>query len=100
MVRPWLRQTNLDPNKQRERPLIYRIRPCSIKEAGRHWRRPNNHEALGCVGELTNDLVYERLAPGILEELRRKNPKSETGNRKSRHHHWLSGPNIALNRTC
>lgn len=44
----------------------------------------------GYVGKLTNDLVYERLAPGILDELKRKNPKSETGTRKTRHHQWLT----------
>jgi hypothetical protein len=44
----------------------------------------------GFVGRLTNDLVYERLAPSLLEELKRKNPVSETGYRKSRHHQWLS----------
>ncbi|HZM02698.1 MAG TPA: P63C domain-containing protein [Candidatus Saccharimonadales bacterium] len=38
------------------------------------------------VGKLTNDLVYERLAPGILNELKRRNPKNESGNRKHKHH--------------
>jgi hypothetical protein len=42
------------------------------------------------VGKYTNDLVYERLAPGILEELQAKNPKDEKGHRKSRHHQWLT----------
>lgn len=35
-------------------------------------------------GVLTNDIVYRRLAPGVLEELRRVTPKTEAGNRKSR----------------
>jgi P63C domain len=42
------------------------------------------------VGTYTNDLVYERLAPGILEQLEAKNPKDELGNRKSKHHQWLT----------
>lgn len=42
------------------------------------------------IGRLTNDLVYERLAPGILEELKKKNPKTETGHRKHKHHQWLT----------
>lgn len=42
------------------------------------------------VGKLTNDLVYERLAPGILDELKRRNPKTESGYRKQRHHQWLT----------
>jgi hypothetical protein len=42
------------------------------------------------VGIYTNDLVYERLAPGILEQLQAKNPKDDHGNRKNRHHQWLT----------
>jgi hypothetical protein len=33
-------------------------------------------------GHLTNDLVYSRLAPGVLDELRRITPKNEKGRRK------------------
>jgi len=42
------------------------------------------------VGKYTNDIVYERLAPGILEELKQRNPKDEKGQRKSRFHQWLT----------
>jgi len=42
------------------------------------------------VGHYTNDLVYERLAPNILEELQRRNPKDEKGNRAAKHHQWLT----------
>jgi P63C domain-containing protein len=42
------------------------------------------------VGNYTKDLVYQRLAPGILEELERKNPKDDKGYRKSKHHQWLT----------
>ncbi len=42
------------------------------------------------VGHYTNDLVYERLAPGLLDELKRRNPKDESGHRKKRHHQWLT----------
>ncbi len=44
----------------------------------------------GVIGKWTNDLVYERLAPGVLEELRQKNPKLPTGNRRHRHFQWLT----------
>lgn len=44
----------------------------------------------GVVGKYTVDVVYERLAPGLVDELERINPKSETGSRKSKHHQWLS----------
>jgi hypothetical protein len=35
-------------------------------------------------GVLTNNVVYKRLAPGVLEELRRVTPRSEAGNRTHR----------------
>ena len=38
------------------------------------------------VALLTNDLIYDRLAPGVLDELRRRNPVTERGHR-SHHHH-------------
>ena len=44
----------------------------------------------GVVGKYTNDIVYERLAPGILEELQNRNPVTETGARKQRHHQYLT----------
>lgn len=42
------------------------------------------------VGRYTNDLVYERLAPGVLDELKKRNPPDEKGHRKSKHHQWLT----------
>jgi hypothetical protein len=42
------------------------------------------------VGKLTNDLVYARLAPAVLEELRKKNPPDEKGRRRHKHHQWLT----------
>lgn len=36
------------------------------------------------VGTLTNDIVYERLAPGVLEELKRITPRDEKGRTKHR----------------
>lgn len=44
----------------------------------------------GVVGRYTNDIIYDRLAPGILEELRKKNPVNEDGKRKTKHHQWLT----------
>ncbi len=44
----------------------------------------------GVVGKYTVDLVYERLAPGLVSELEKLNPKADNGSRKSRHHQWLS----------
>jgi hypothetical protein len=50
----------------------------------------NNGKMPGVVGKYTNDLVYSRLAPGVLEELRRLNPPTEKGYRKHRHHQYLT----------
>jgi hypothetical protein len=36
------------------------------------------------IGHLTNDLIYSRLAPGVLEELRRLTPRNEKGKLKHR----------------
>ncbi len=44
----------------------------------------------GVVGKYTVDVIYERLAPGLVEELERINPKTDSGSRKSRHHQWLT----------
>ena len=42
------------------------------------------------VGHYTRDLVYERLAPGIVKELEERNPKDPRGRRKAKHHQWLT----------
>jgi hypothetical protein len=42
------------------------------------------------VAIYTKDLVYARLAPGILKELEERNPKNEKGNRKAKHHQFLT----------
>jgi hypothetical protein len=42
------------------------------------------------VAHYTNDIVYQRLAPGILAELQAKNPKDDKGRRPKRHHQWLT----------
>ena len=42
------------------------------------------------IGHYTNDVVYQRIAPGVLKELRELNPPDDTGHRKHRHHQWLT----------
>jgi hypothetical protein len=42
------------------------------------------------VSNYTKDLVYARLAPGILKELESRNP-IEDGRRQAKHHQWLTG---------
>jgi hypothetical protein len=42
------------------------------------------------VAHYTRDLVYERLAPGLLKELEKKSPRDDSGNRKNKFHQWLT----------
>ncbi len=42
------------------------------------------------VGTYTRDLVFERLAPGLLPELERRLPKDEKGNRAAKLHQHLT----------
>ena len=42
------------------------------------------------VGHLTNDIVYARLAPGVLDELRNREPKDDKGRRRHKLHQWLT----------
>ncbi len=51
---------------------------------GMHVNRPQ------VVGKYTNDLVYSRLAAGLLERLEKLNPKNDKGERSTRHHQWLT----------
>jgi hypothetical protein len=42
------------------------------------------------VGHYTNDLVWDRIAPGLREKLEARNPKDEHGRRRFRHPQWLT----------
>lgn len=56
---------------------------------GKPWEVESSKRPL-YFGTLTNDIVYSRLAPGVLEELQNKNPRLENGRRKQQHHQWLT----------
>ena len=43
-----------------------------------------------CVAQYTKNLVYARLAPGILKELESRNPKTVAGRRIAKHYEWLT----------
>jgi len=47
------------------------------------------------LGKFTNEYVYKQLPPGVLEELKNKNPKNMNGNRRHRHHQHLT-PEVGL----
>jgi hypothetical protein len=42
------------------------------------------------VGHWTNDIVYSRLAPGVLAKLREVNPRTASGGRARKHHQHLT----------
>jgi hypothetical protein len=44
----------------------------------------------GVVGRYTRDLVYSRLAPGVIQELEQRNPPIAPGRRRTKHHQWLT----------
>jgi len=43
-----------------------------------------------CVGNIINKYIYDRLPPGVLDELKNKNPITENGKRKHMHHQFLT----------
>jgi len=58
----------------------------------KNWpHNPDTVKRPSVIGRYTNDIIYERLAPVVLEELRKKNPATPKGHRKYRHHQWLTG---------
>ena len=56
----------------------------------RGWPGPEGVKRPSIIGKYTNDIVYDRLAPGVLEELQRVNPVLPEGYRKDRHHQWFT----------
>lgn len=62
---------------------LYRLHP-SLNPADLGNKKPT------FVAHITNLIVYERLAPNILQELQRKNPKNDAGHRPAKHHQWLT----------
>lgn len=57
-----------------------------------NWAYPltEKHKKPRLVGKYTKNIIYDRLAPGVLKELERKNPLNEKGRRKHTHHQHLS----------
>jgi len=79
-IRPWIK--TFDDEFYRE---VYRL-------LGWDWNayRSTHKNHPQYVGRLTNRIVYEKLAPGILEALREINPRDSSGRRKFKHHQSLS----------
>ena len=56
----------------------------------RGWEIADNGRFPRAVAGYINNFVYARLAPGVLDELRRKNPMLPHKRRKVMHHQWLT----------
>lgn len=54
-----------------------------------NWEMANKGKKPQVVGHYINNYVYSRLAPEVLSELRKLNPKNEDGNRKGKHTQWI-----------
>jgi len=76
-LRPWVRTFPADFYKE-----IFRLRSWAFKEGS--TARPV------VLGHITNDLIYSRLAPGVLEELRRLTPRDDKGRLKTHLHRRLT----------
>jgi len=58
----------------------------------RGWAWPGmGKNRYSVVAHYTRDLVYERMAPGLLKELEQKSPRDEKGQRENKLHQWLTG---------
>ena len=75
-LRPWVRTFPTDFYKE-----MFRLRKIPYRE---DVKRPQY------IGVLTNDLIYSRLAPGVLDELRRVTPRDEKGRLKTHLHRRLT----------
>ena len=56
----------------------------------RNWTWAKATSKPSFVGKIINDIVYERIAPLVLEELKNRNPKNDNGNRRYRFHQFLT----------
>lgn len=60
-----------------------------FKMRGLNWSLANKGQKPQYIGHYINNYVYSRLAPQVLVELRRLNPKNEKGIRKGKHTQWI-----------
>jgi len=57
----------------------------------KNWKWPGmGKNRYSVVGHYTRNLVFDRIAPGLLKELEQKSPKNEKGARNGKLHQWLT----------
>ncbi len=76
--RPWTRTFPYEFHQE-----IFRLKGWPMPSDGKSIKGPR------VIGRYTNDLVYDRIAPGIVDELRRVNPVLANGRRRDKHHQWF-----------
>ena len=54
------------------------------------WPGPHGAKKPSVIGRYTNDFVYDRIAPGVLDELRRLTPKTPKGYRRNKFFQWFT----------
>ena len=74
---PWTKRFPDEFYEQMFRLKGWKLSPFSVKKPS-------------VIGHYTNDIVYSRLAPGIVKKLKELNPKTEKGFRKDRHHQFFT----------
>lgn len=75
---PWTKRFPDEFYKEMFRLRGWSVNPISASKGPRY------------AGQLTNELVYERLPPGVLEQLKQVNPSDDNGQRRHRHHQFLT----------
>jgi len=74
---PWTKRFPDDLFRQ-----IYRLQRWDFK--------PGTAKRTPYVGKLINKYIYEKLPPGVLNALRKRNPVHEDGRRRHKHHQFLT----------
>ncbi len=76
-LRPWLKVFPDDFFRE-----VYRLQG---------WEyRPGTSKRTPYVGKLVKKYIYEPLPPGVIEELERRNPRTDKGYRQHKHHQFLT----------
>ena len=76
-LQPWVKTFPDEFYEQLFKLKGWQFKPLSVK-------RPQ------VVGRITNDIIYERLERGVLDELKNRTPKDEKGRRKHHFHRLLT----------
>ena len=54
------------------------------------WSGPDGHKRTPLIGKYTNDIVYERLPPGVFEELKARTPRLASGSLRNKLFQWFT----------